>query len=639
MKGNLLLFWWLFYPLLLIGLGTPLAAETLAPQTLLQSATTKKIAQHSYWLRLLHYRSTTPTSKSEIVSQDFFLDPNGAQNPQAELNATLRAFYEPVGENPDQHAQCRFIARFHWLQQQLDFSPAPPLIECPRFQRWAGLSKLDSLSVVFVSAYLDNPASFFGHLLVKINLKEGLFAHPLLSPTLNFGASPDPADNALVYAVKGIFGGYSGRFSDERFYNFQHIYGENELRDLWEYPLKLTEAQQRRVLFHTWELLQDIHFEYYFFLENCAYRMAELVAMAWEEEINLYSPSEFWAIPVDVFFRLQRLQTPDGQSVLGNPILVPSRQRRLQWKTIDLNESQQDWVIRIQRQPEQLNKLEQSGLSPEAQAQVLDALTDLLQYQKAREEMLSESLQNLRQQVLLRRSELPILVKKPQPLTPDPLKGHPPLRTQFGGFQRNDTAQGIEVGIRAAYHDLLDPVHGHLPYAELQALDLKIRFDEARWWIHQLKFFEIQNLSVSPTRLDTVSGVSWRTSGEWQEEALDESQHKVMRLVGGIGQSIALHPDLVGFTFADTILQSRTGSMPETSFQLQPAVGVLWQTGDQWSMLAQSSYRQPLLGESAIGLSTEWEGRWQVNPKWGLRFTWQQQGTVQEAKVLVHHFW
>ena len=163
--------------------------------------------------------------------------------------------------------------------------------------------------------------------------------------------------------------------------------------------------------------------------------MAELVAMAWEEEINLYSPSEFWAIPVDVFFRLQRLQTPDGQSVLGKPILVPSRQRRLQWKTLDLNESQQDWVIRIQRQPEQLNKLEQSGLSPEAQAQVLDALTDLLQYQKAREEMLSESLQNLRQQVLLRRSELPILVKKPQPLTPDPLKGHPPLRTQFGGFQ------------------------------------------------------------------------------------------------------------------------------------------------------------------------------------------------------------
>ena len=36
--------------------------------------------------------------------------------------------------------------------------------------------------------------------------------------------------------------------------------------------------------------------------------------------------------------------------------------------------------------------------------------------------MLSESLQNLRQQVLVRRSELPILVKKPQPLTPDPLR-------------------------------------------------------------------------------------------------------------------------------------------------------------------------------------------------------------------------
>jgi hypothetical protein len=56
-------------------------------------------------------------------------------------------------------------------------------------------------------------------------------------------------------------------------------------------------------------------------------------------------------------------------------------------------------------------------------------------------------------------------------------------------------------------------------------------------------------------------------------------------------------------------------------------------------MLAQSSYRQPLLGESAIGLGTEWEGRWQVNSKWGLRFTWQQQGTAREAKVLAHRFW
>ena len=79
--------------------------------------------------------------------------------------------------------------------------------------------------------------------------------------------------------------------------------------------------------------------------------------------------------------------------------------------------------------------------------------------------------------------------------------------------------------------------------------------------------------------------------------------------------------------------------MPETSFQLQPVVGVLWQTGNQWSMLAQSSYRQPLLGDSAIGLSTEWEGRWQVNSKWGLRFTWQQQGAAREAKVLAHRFW
>ena len=82
MKGNHPLFRWLFCSLLLIELGTPLAAETIAPQTLLQSATTKKIAQHSYWLRLLHYRSTTPASESEIVSQDFFRTPTVHRTPK-----------------------------------------------------------------------------------------------------------------------------------------------------------------------------------------------------------------------------------------------------------------------------------------------------------------------------------------------------------------------------------------------------------------------------------------------------------------------------------------------------------------------------------------------------------------------------
>ena len=43
-----------------------------------------------------------------------------------------------------------------------------------------------------------------------------------------------------LFFIRGIFGTYDGSFTDERFYNYNHIYGENELRDLWEYPLNFS---------------------------------------------------------------------------------------------------------------------------------------------------------------------------------------------------------------------------------------------------------------------------------------------------------------------------------------------------------------------------------------------------------------
>ena len=42
----------------------------------------------------------------------------------------------------------------------------------------------------------------------------------------------NPGDNPLMYALRGLFGAYDGSFTDERFYNYNHLYGENELRDM-----------------------------------------------------------------------------------------------------------------------------------------------------------------------------------------------------------------------------------------------------------------------------------------------------------------------------------------------------------------------------------------------------------------------
>ena len=207
----------------------------------------QRLSQHPYWLRLLHFPAHTPMVgewRSEIQSTSFFLDPDGEVNPAAELRKTLEELFSPVESTQDAHAQCRFIARFHWLKTKLDFAEITlPNVRCSRFEQWIDLQQVDSLSLIFVSAFMGNPASMYGHALLRLNYSEDYKGRNLLAPTFSYGAVVDPEDSSIAYLFKGLSGGYPGKYADQQFYNFHHEYGETELRDLWEYELNLNREQ------------------------------------------------------------------------------------------------------------------------------------------------------------------------------------------------------------------------------------------------------------------------------------------------------------------------------------------------------------------------------------------------------------
>ena len=147
----------------------------------------KQISNDLYWFKLLHYYHPGESigqwsTRSDVISPNFFLHPQGNTDPELELKATLQAILEPVGEDPDQHVRCRFIARTKWLMSVLEFPPLEE-IRCPMFERWANLEEATEMNIIFVSAYLENPASAFGHILIQFNSKNRFFNHPLLSPT------------------------------------------------------------------------------------------------------------------------------------------------------------------------------------------------------------------------------------------------------------------------------------------------------------------------------------------------------------------------------------------------------------------------------------------------------------------------
>jgi hypothetical protein len=149
-------------------------------------------------------------------------------------------------------------------------------IACPRFDGFIRNSEVESVSIIFATGFLGNPASYYGHALLKFNYTGTDSRSPLLDVSVNYGAILTGTDDPLTYMLKGVFGGYDGGFSHVHYYFHNHNYGENELRDLWEYRLDLPPEAVRLIVAHAWEVLGQ-RYTYYFFRRNCAFRMAEIV--------------------------------------------------------------------------------------------------------------------------------------------------------------------------------------------------------------------------------------------------------------------------------------------------------------------------------------------------------------------------
>lgn len=88
--------------------------------------------------------------KSQVDDPSFFLSPSGKFDSRAELEATLASFFAPtVQDGEGEHPQCEFIARYHWLKQELGFDNQRLQDHaCPRFDDW--LAEMDPKAVTLV---------------------------------------------------------------------------------------------------------------------------------------------------------------------------------------------------------------------------------------------------------------------------------------------------------------------------------------------------------------------------------------------------------------------------------------------------------------------------------------------------------
>ncbi|MEB0076751.1 DUF4105 domain-containing protein [Pseudomonas sp. CCI3.2] len=574
----------------------------------------QQLANTPLWISLGHYVIAKLGGwRSYVDDPTFFLAANGAQDPAAELRATLDAIYKPASNDParqNAHAQCVYPARTHFLRDQLHLTDLPA-VDCTDFKQWYSSVAPDSTVLIFPAAYLNSPSSMFGHTLLRIDQADVQKDHTaLLSYAINFGAYIEGMDNSILYAWKGLMGGYPGLFALVPYQEKLSEYRSLENRDLWEYRLNLTPEETGRMVEHVWELKQ-IRFGYFFFDENCSYRLLELLQVA-RPGLELTKLFPLTAIPTDTVRAVK-------QAALVEKIdYRPSRERELLNRAAPLNDEEQQWVLNVSADQKQLQNRDYRLLPKERRALIQDAAYRLERYRANGQERDSERSQ--RSFDLLRA----ISQNPPPPLDiarPGlPEDGHESRTWQLGAGSRGDKAYA-EYGLRMAYHDLNDNAYGFPLGAQIEILQLKLRqYEGNHWQVQQLDVATIRSLTP---RTELLKPWSWQVTGGLERVlGKHDSERLVSHVNGGAGGTWQLGDELLGFALGTVRVEHNT----DFSALVSPAAGfdsgLLWRNPlGNLSLEAKSDYFTN--GEVRRNLSLNQQ--WELSRNLGLRLSAQRE--------------
>ncbi len=430
------------------------------------------LSQERYWHLLLHVNG----NESEIDDTNFFLSIEGKYNPQAELNATITALFDEKYFD-DNATACRFPARKMWLQEQLQVTNFPQ-VTCSALDTMFEKVDPKSATFVFPSAHINSPASMFGHTFLRI---DSSYNSKLLSHAINYAATADEdTESGVVFAIKGLFGGYRGVYSLLPYYEKLKEYRDTEQRDIWEYELNLSEAEVRRMLLHIWELGNSFSW-YYFFDENCSYNMLWLIEVA-RPTVHLREKFFYQVMPIDTMFALEE------EGLISKKHYRPSKRQKLLAYEDVLSQKASTEVNAIVRGKRDVNAALKESNTLQEKRYMLEASSELLEYLYIENEINSDEYKERFYTVLQARSKLgrgeAIVIKKPS----NPDQSHRAnLLTLQTVLQEGEL--GFMLGFRPAYHTLTDSDNGLLRGTQIEFLNFLLSYSKE-------KKLEIEDMTI-----------------------------------------------------------------------------------------------------------------------------------------------
>ena len=597
------------------------AAPNIDPQRLQQ------LANDRFWISLGHYETAKLGGwRSYVSDKKFFLAPDGNEHPDRELAATVQALYAPASLG-EQHAQCVYPARTRWLKTQLNLSDLP-MPACAEYKKWFKDVSPHSAVMIFPAAYLNSPSSMFGHTLLRIDQADVQSDKTsLLSYAINFGAYIEGSDNSILYAWKGLMGGYPGLFALVPYQEKLSEYRSLENRDLWEYRLNLTQEETARMVEHVWELKQ-IQFDYFFFDENCSYRLLELLQVA-RPSLRLTEQFPLTAIPTDT------VKAVKEAGLVESIEYRPSRERELLSRAEPLTDEEQQWVLKVSAEQQVLQEPAFKALPRARQALIIDAAYRLERYRANGQERDPQRAQ--RSFELLRainKNPAPEL-EIPRPGLPE--DGHESRTWQAGLGTRGDRAFA-EYGLRMAYHDLNDNAESFPLGAQIEILQMKLRqYEGNHWQFQQLDLATIRSLTP---RNDLLQPLSWQVTGGLERvPGKHDDETLVSHVNGGGGGTWQLGEDVLGFALG-TVRVEHNNDFAEF---VSPAggfnTGVLWKNPlGNLSLEAKGDYF--INGEVRRSLSLNQQ--WELSRNLGLRLSAQREFShvaTPETEVMLEVKW
>jgi len=168
---------------------------------------------------------------------------------------------------------CRYPARYLLLQNK-SIVPTFDFSFCQELNRFTEGFQSKHLSLALTSEYFNAPSSLFGHVMLVFHNDE----IPEISATaIHFAALTNEQDNIFAYIKNGLLGGYDGEYIRTSLLNKIFEYNKKEQRFIYFYNLNISEEDIRLIKYYLYEL-RGIKFKYYFFNNNCADQIIDLLA-------------------------------------------------------------------------------------------------------------------------------------------------------------------------------------------------------------------------------------------------------------------------------------------------------------------------------------------------------------------------